>query len=536
MRSYQALLTRRYLTSKIMPLLAAVAVMLCVAMVLITWSVMGGFLRMLLESGKTMVGDVEIRSVAPAGFAYYDDLRQRLEADPLVEATTPTIETFGLVKLPLSNSAGGVTMRGIEPASFDKVTGFNSTLWWKPLDKPLDKDTKRQDPRLQPGFQPLMKALDAAGQSMQFDPLATGIGDGDKPQPALVLGLEVGRYYNRRPGGFVVPEGYDETEPRDERLGFVGTAFQPGRSATITVLPTSASGATQGSSVSRQLPIANNFRTGLFETDANTILVPLPVLQKMLNMDAARVVDRTTSRIGSTRINPQTGKEEWVPPTETTIEDPARVNAIYVKAKPGVDPKALRARVEQLYDAFARDFAQKRSPPPIGFDIAIQTWDERPGIKTLVAAVKKETALVLFLFGIISLTSTFLVLAIFWAMVSEKTKDIGILRAIGASKAGVAWLWIRYGLSIGLIGAGLGIFAAWGIVTNINTIHDWLGRAFGLVVWDPSVYYFSSIPNQINLTHAAIIFVLGILSATLGALIPAFKAARMDPVRALRFE
>ena len=53
---YQALLTRRYLTSKVMPLLAAVAVTLCTAMVLIVWSVMGGFLGMLVASGRTLIG------------------------------------------------------------------------------------------------------------------------------------------------------------------------------------------------------------------------------------------------------------------------------------------------------------------------------------------------------------------------------------------------------------------------------------------------------------------------------------------------
>ena len=63
---YQALLTRRYLTSKLMPLLSALAVTLCTAMVLTVWSVMGGFLNVLLDSGKTIIGDVAI-DVAPPG-------------------------------------------------------------------------------------------------------------------------------------------------------------------------------------------------------------------------------------------------------------------------------------------------------------------------------------------------------------------------------------------------------------------------------------------------------------------------------------
>ena len=80
-------------------MLAMAAVMLSVATILITWSVMGGFLKTLIESGKTLVGDVAI--VWPnVGFAHYDDLIERLEADELIDSASPTIETFGLIELP----------------------------------------------------------------------------------------------------------------------------------------------------------------------------------------------------------------------------------------------------------------------------------------------------------------------------------------------------------------------------------------------------------------------------------------------------
>jgi lipoprotein-releasing system permease protein len=166
--------------------------------------------------------------------------------------------------------------------------------------------------------------------------------------------------------------------------------------------------------------------------------------------------------------------------------------------------------------------------------VRVQTWREKNAM--FIGAVQKEIVLVLFIFGVVSLTAVFLVLAIFWAMVSEKTKDIGVLRAIGASRAGVAWLWLRYGLAIGVVGALLGGAAACVIVWNINPIHEWLGRALGIVVWDPKVYYFSEIPSQIDGQKAAIVMVGGMLASVAGALVPAIKAAWMDPVRALRWE
>ena len=156
--------------------------------------------------------------------------------------------------------------------------------------------------------------------------------------------------------------------------------------------------------------------------------------------------------------------------------------------------------------------------------------------EAMIGAVEKETALVLVLFAFMSIVAVFLVLAIFWSMVSEKTKDIGILRALGASRMGVAWVWVRYGLAIGVVGALLGGAMAYLIVLNINPIHDWMGKTLGMVIWDPKIYYFSVIPNKVNGTHAVIVMVCFVLSCAVGAFIPAMRAAWLHPVKALRFE
>ncbi len=520
---YQALLTRRYLTSKIMPLLAILAVMLCTAMVLITWSVMGGFLRMLSESGRTLIGDVEIRYPAPEGFAYYNELIARLQADPLVEAATPSIEAYGMLKLPLSDTAQGVQIHGIDGPSFNRVTGYADTLWWKPLTQPLPKDRKREDPRLSGPFTGSMQRFFDDALAMTITPDATPGSLAPEPLPAIVPGIEVGGYYDRTPQGFIQP--------------LAPQAFLPGQRAVLSVWPMDLTGRTHTDQVTRELPIANNFKSGLYEIDANVVLVRLDALQKMLRMDAARVIDRSAT-LPISRVNPKTGEREFVDPVVTTIEEPARITNLFVRARHGVSPEALRARCREIYAQFSKDFADKRRPPPSATStrLRIDTWDERPGIKMLTDAVKKETALVLFLFAIISLTAVFLVLAIFWAMVSEKTKDIGVLRAIGASRAGVAWLWLRYGLTIGLCGAILGGISSYLIVNNINAIHDWLGEHLGLVVWSAKTYYFSSIPDKVDTDKAALVLCLGVLMAVLGALIPALKAAWMDPVKSLRFE
>jgi lipoprotein-releasing system permease protein len=180
------------------------------------------------------------------------------------------------------------------------------------------------------------------------------------------------------------------------------------------------------------------------------------------------------------------------------------------------------------------------------------------------------------------------VLSIFWAIVQEKSRDIGILRSIGASRPGVLWIFLQYGLVIGAVGGVVGIGLGWLVINNINAIHETIGEdaprwswilAFvlsvgalamslrgarrgvllptllwlvgaitlglagagllahrGTLIWDPAVYYFSTIPSKVDWFTAALTWVGAVVFSVLGASVPAAKAADIDPVRALRYE
>ena len=507
---YQALLTRRYLTSKVMPLLAAVAVTLCTAMVLITWSVMGGFLTMLLSSGRTLIGDVSI-AWPNVGFAYYGDLIDRLEDDPMVKAAAPVIDTFGVLTLP-DGRTETIQVRGIDPASFAKVTTYADTIWWRPLDRPLPKDRDRLDIRLDERDQTLFEKLYQDGLTLTERDPETGL-----PEPAVVLGIELSGLNARELGGYYVPLMGNERKA-DGSIRAAGT-FMPLDRVTLNVLPLD----TRGRNIdfeSRVFPVANEFQTGFYEVDEGVVLVRLDALQDMLKMDEARRLV----------AEPEDLFEIDLQDAATEVE-PARVTNVIVRAVDGVDADTLRDRCRVIYEEFA---TAHEGEVPNAFRIRIGTWEDQN--RTLIAAVKKETALVLFIFCFISLTAVFLVLAIFWSMVSEKTRDVGVLRSIGASRLGVASVWLGYGTAIGVVGSALGGLLAYVIVTNINPIHDWLGETFNLYIWDPRVYYFTVIPSTVEPAKAAIVLVGGVLSSVFGALIPAWRAAAMDPVKALRFE
>jgi len=268
------------------------------------------------------------------------------------------------------------------------------------------------------------------------------------------------------------------------------------------------------------LPVANEFMSGLFDLDNRLVLVRLDMAQEMLKLQKSdKVIDDPTTPDGYKVVG----------------ENPARVTHVLIRGKGDLGKFGaaipLKRRVESIYEQFAE---AHRGEVPGVVPIIILTWEDQN--RTMIGAVRKETALVLSLFSLVSLVAVILVLTIFWAMISDKTRDIGIMRALGAGRAGIAWVWLMYGLAIGTVGTSLGVATAWVIVTNINPIHEWMGDAMGLTIWSPEVYYFVTIPNQVDPTHAAVVAIAGVLSCFVGAFIPAVRAANMRPVDALRFE
>jgi len=154
----------------------------------------------------------------------------------------------------------------------------------------------------------------------------------------------------------------------------------------------------------------------------------------------------------------------------------------------------------------------------------------------LIAEYRKQMGVLLLVFGLVSLSVVLLVFCIFSLLVITKQKDIAILKSCGAGAGDVAGLFLIFGFLNGLAGAGLGILMGWFITVNINPIEHQISRLFGLKIWKAGVYMFTQIPNTVDWPSAGWILLAAVLASVAGALLPAMRAACIQPVRLLRYE
>jgi lipoprotein-releasing system permease protein len=204
-----------------------------------------------------------------------------------------------------------------------------------------------------------------------------------------------------------------------------------------------------------------------------------------------------------------------------------KVSRIQIRLADGVDPAKAMLAMEEQWDAFKVD----QAPFVYGrFHTA----------KELQAAymreLNKQMAILLSVFSLVDVGVIFLIFCIFYMIVRLKRKDIGVIKSCGCSSWGVVSIFLGFGIFVGVIGSIFGIGLGYLFTHNINTIEQWIAAAFGLNLWDSSVYLFSAIPNRINWSSAAQISAFAILAASVGALIPAILAGCMQPVDILRYE
>jgi lipoprotein-releasing system permease protein len=169
-----------------------------------------------------------------------------------------------------------------------------------------------------------------------------------------------------------------------------------------------------------------------------------------------------------------------------------------------------------------------------GMGNEVRTWEEFR-VK-LLGAIENEKVLLGIMLSLVMVVAGFTVFAILSMMVTEKRRDIGILRALGATPGGILSLFLTIAFWEALIGTGLGtLVGCWGAL-RIDSIERWLSSTFGIEIFNRDIYLFDHIPSVVTVPGVLAIAGGAFLCTLLFAAFPAWKAARLNPLDALRYE
>jgi lipoprotein-releasing system permease protein len=552
---YKLLLCWRYLRTRWIALVCVASVMLGVATMIVVNAVMAGFAHEMQTRIHGILSDLVFESHSLSGFQdpkwHMEEIARAAGGD--IEGMTPTVAVPAMLSFQVRGQwlTRQVMFIGIDEATHSLVSDFGSYLQHPENRRQLsfalrdggydtfdsqaegqagengptrpamegagwthrrmrvareklwrEKARARGDAAAEP-TRPIDQQVDAVLAATSADgeqPAATGDPAAGPPSNDAAAGTPAADATRRDPFRAARPEEGDTMDPAKEQFtgivpGIGLASFRdsdgvdrflvlPGDDVKIT-FPTAG---TPPKAVSDTFTIVDFYESKMSEYDSNFVFVPIAALQRMRGM-----------------IDPQTG----IP----------SVNSIQIRLKPGADLNVVRDRLRKAFPAEM---------------YAIATWRDKQG--PLLSAVDMEMAVLNILLFLIIAVAGFGILAIFFMIVVEKTRDIGILKSLGAGSTGIAGIFLGYGLFLGLVGAGVGLALGLAITWNINAIRAGVEWCTGQRVFDPSIYYFFKIPTIVNPVTVAWIIAGAVGIAVAASVLPALRAARLHPVEALRHD
>jgi lipoprotein-releasing system permease protein len=526
---YKLLLSSRYLRTRFIALASIVSVMLGVATMIVVNSVMSGFATQMRDRIHSINADLMVESIDLDGVENARELMDQINeiAGEQIAAMTPAVEIYGLVSFEWAgqNYHRPATLFGILPEGKDLVSPLREFLlsrqaleqdgkiiapplrdpdepldWELTADAQLHREQYKEYQRIRAGTesneaQPVVEP--ASGQEGPEPPASNPFANSPPPQTA------------NNPWAAAPPaEPVDPNAPHPARcyigIGLVSFPYtneagetetlmmvSPGEDITVSTVRAGRRPEVRGMPVT----VVDVFKSGMSEHDSSIVLCNIEELQLVRGMLSEQ------------------DRGNWERGAITTIQ---------IRLKDYADAPMV---VERLQSGLSEEYQR---------EVQIRTWEQKQG--PLLEAVAVESAILNVLLFLIIAVAGFGILAIFYMIVVEKTRDIGILKALGASSRGVMSIFLTYGLSLGVVGSGVGVILGLLFVHYINEIEGILSWFTGHKVFDETIYYFKEIPTSV---HPGMVFWVAfgaMLIAVLASVLPARRAARLHPVQALRYE
>ncbi len=483
---YILLLCMRYLRTRFLAMACIISVMLGVATLIVVNSVMNGFSTKLRDRLHSLLSDVVIEAQGLEGFANPNEKMERILRDPYlkdqIEAMAPTMEVFAMLQYDHPHYGQRVTrpvhLVGIDPKSREKLGGLKDHLV---NCKNLPESTFELPADIQKKVAERINESDRQLELLRQIEQLKMVRPGEPPPPSQPVPLQATQAQQvALPKGAFVGFLLASYRFRDSKTDEIVERYVLDRGSDITLTTV---GGDRLEPVYKGFVVADYFKSDMSEYDSNYVYVPLDTLQEMRHM-------------------------------------PNRVTSIQIKLKDydKSGPEVKKA-LERL---FALD------------NMIVNTWEDKQG--PLLSAISVEKGILNLLLFLIIAVAGFGILAIFSMIVTEKTRDIGILKALGASNGGVMKIFLGYGLLLGLVGALLGTSAGIWLTVRINEVEKFLTDISGKQLFPRDIYYFSTIPTDIQPLMVVLVNFGAVLIAVTFSVLPALKAALLHPVRALRYE
>ena len=191
----------------------------------------------------------------------------------------------------------------------------------------------------------------------------------------------------------------------------------------------------------------------------------------------------------------------------------------------------LQVRTKELFEAPAI-MAGLAGSLPAGYEVS--DWSQSQG--SLFRAVKMEKVMVSLLLLSVVAVAAFNIVSTLVMSVAEKRRDIAVLRTMGARAGGIMAIFVAHGLGLAAVGISIGAILGTALGLNISRVTAFLETTFGVKLFDPSVYFISELPSDLQWPDVGGVVLASLLLSLLATLYPAWRATRIAPAEVLRYE